>query len=68
MLQNFVNLSLASPIEKNVSEENESVYGLLDLKLSMVPTLVPENNYDFTLSLNDPDLGFLGIEGRDLRI
>ena len=29
---------------------------------------MPEDEYDFTVSMNDPELGYMGFEGRDLAV
>jgi len=59
MLDNFKDLSISSPIEK---QQDNAAFGLLDLKASIQPKSVPFEDYDFTMLLRDPVYdGFFGI-------
>lgn len=53
-------------VEVNRRETDEACPEFQRVIFSAVPTNVEEEDYDFTVSLNDPDKGYLGFEGENL--
>ena len=61
MLDNFKEMSLDDIIVDEVAVVS-------DLKASIHPVSGDEESYDFVTSLNDPDLGFMGLQGDHLKV
>lgn len=67
MLKNFEEISLPDVIDESGEGENVVTTTLFsDLKVSLTPIDGITDNFDFKIALNDPEFGYLGLQGDDL--
>ena len=61
-------LQILKNVQVTRKAEDEGCPEFTKMIFSVVPTEVHEEEYDFSVSLNDPEKGFLGFEGENLAV
>lgn len=67
MLTNFEEISLPDVTDESGEGENTITTTLFsDLKVSLVPADGLIDTFDFKIAMNEPEFGYLGLQGDDL--